>query len=99
MSANSTDTTHIFGLLQQSIEAAVRKYSIPREAFSRDEVAKILGVSARTIDGLIDSHQMRAVKIGRHLRIDRKEIDRFLGREGSESTNTVAPVNEEHTAR
>lgn len=81
MSANSTDTTtQILGLLQQSIEAAVRKSTIPREAFSRQEVANILGVSVRTIDGLIDSHQLRAVRIGRHLRIDRKEIDRFLGR-------------------
>ena len=80
MSANSTDTTQILGLLQQSIEAAMRKSTIPREAFSREEVAKILGVSVRTIDGLIDSQQLRAVKIGRHLRIDRKEIDRFLGR-------------------
>jgi len=81
MSANSTDTsTQILGLLQQSIEAAMRKSTIPREAFSREEVAEILGVSVRTIAGLIDSHQLRAVKIGRHLRIDRKEIDRFLGR-------------------
>jgi excisionase family DNA binding protein len=81
MSANSTDTsTQILGLLQQSIEAAMRKSTIPREAFSREEVADILGVSVRTIDGLIDSQQLRAVRIGRHLRIDRKEIDRFLGR-------------------
>jgi excisionase family DNA binding protein len=80
MSANSTDTTQILGLLQQSIEAAMRKSTIPREAISREEVAEILGVSVRTIDGLIDSQQLRAVKIGRHLRIDRKEIDRFLGR-------------------
>ena len=80
MSANSTDTTQILGLLQQSIEAAMRKSTIPREAFSREEVAEILGVSVRTIDGLIDSQQLRAVKIGRLLRIDRKEIDRFLGR-------------------
>jgi len=80
MSANSTDTTQILGLLQHSIEAAMRKSTIPREAFSREEVAEILGVSVRTIDGLIDSQQLRAVKIGRHLRIDRKEIDRFLGR-------------------
>ena len=80
MSANSTDTTQILGLLQQSIEAAMRNSTIPREAFSREEVAKILGVSVRTIDGLIDSQQLRAVRIGRHLRIDRKEIDRFLGR-------------------
>jgi len=80
MSANSTDTTQILGLLQQSIEAAMRKSTIPREAFSKEEVAEILGVSVRTIDGLIDSQQLQTIKIGRHLRIDRKEIDRFLGR-------------------
>jgi excisionase family DNA binding protein len=45
------------------------------------EVAEILGVSLRTIEGLVDTQQLRAVRIGRHLRIDRKEIDRFLGRE------------------
>lgn len=78
MSDNST-ATHL-SWLTQSIEDAMRNV-LPREAYSRQEVAKILGVSVRTIDGLIDSQQLRAVKIGRHLRIDRKEIDRFLGRE------------------
>lgn len=78
MSDNST-ATHL-SWLTQSIEDAMRS-ALPREAYSREEVAKILGVSVRTIDGLIDSQQLRAVKIGRHLRIDRKEIDRFLGRE------------------
>jgi len=78
MSDNST-ATHL-SWLTQTIEDAIRN-AVPREAYSRGEVAKILGVSVRTIDGLIDSQQLRAVKIGRHLRIDRKEIDRFLGRE------------------
>lgn len=71
----------LVGLLTQSIEAAVRKSIVPREAFSMREVAEILGVSVRTIEGLVDTQQLRAVRIGRHLRIDRKEIDRFLGRE------------------
>jgi excisionase family DNA binding protein len=71
----------IVALLNRSIEAAVRKSIVPREAFSMQEVAEILGVSLRTIEGLVDSQQLRAVRIGRHLRIDRKEIDRFLGRE------------------
>lgn len=71
----------LVALLNQSIEAAVRKSIVPREAFSMQEVAEILGVSLRTIEGLVDSQQLRAVRIGRHLRIDRKEIDRFLGRE------------------
>ena len=70
----------LVALLNQSIEAAVRKSIVPREAFSMQEVAEILGVSLRTIEGLVDSQQLRAVRIGRHLRIDRKEIDRFLGR-------------------
>lgn len=80
MSDNST-ATQILGLLTQSIEAAMRKSTISREAFSKEEVADLLGVSVRTIRCLIDSQQLRAVKVGRHLRIDRKEIDRFLGRE------------------
>jgi excisionase family DNA binding protein len=71
----------LVALLNQSIEAAVRKSITPREAYSMQEVAEILGVSLRTIEGLVDTQQMRAVRIGRHLRIDRKEIDRFLGRE------------------
>jgi excisionase family DNA binding protein len=71
----------LVALLNQSIEAAVRKSIVPREAFSMQEVAEILGVSLRTIEGLVDTQQLRAVRIGRHLRIDRKEIDRFLGRE------------------
>jgi excisionase family DNA binding protein len=77
-----SDAIHpqLVGLLQQSIEAAVQKSIVPREAFSMQEVADILGVSVRTIEGLVNSQQLRAVKIGRHLRIDRREIDRFLGR-------------------
>jgi excisionase family DNA binding protein len=77
-----SDAIHpqLVGLLQQSIEAAVQKSIVPREAFSMQEVAGILGVSVRTIEGLVNSQQLRAVKIGRHLRIDRREIDRFLGR-------------------
>ena len=71
----------LVALLNKSIEAAVRKSIVPREAFSMQEVAEILGVSLRTIEGLVDTQQLRAVRIGRHLRIDRKEIDRFLGRE------------------
>lgn len=79
--SDSSTATQILGLLTQSIEAAMRKSTIPREAFSKEEVADILGVSVRTIDGLIDSQQLRAIRVGRHLRIDRKEINRFLGRE------------------
>ena len=77
MSDNSTATN--LSWLTQSIEDAIRN-ALPREAYSLEEVAKILGVSVRTVGGLIDSQQLRAVKIGRYLRIDRKEIDRFLGR-------------------
>lgn len=79
--SDSSTAAQILGLLTQSIEAAMRKSTIPREAFSKQEVADILGVSVRTIDGLIDSQQLRAIRVGRHLRIDRKEINRFLGRE------------------
>jgi hypothetical protein len=54
--------------------------ALPREAYSVEETAQVLGVSRRTIEGLIDSQQLRSVRVGRYLRIDRKEIDRYLGR-------------------
>lgn len=77
MSDNST-ATHL-SWLTQSIEDAMRS-ALPREAYSVDETAKLFGVSRRTIEGLIDSQQLRSVRIGKHVRIDRKEIDRYLGR-------------------
>ena len=70
--------THLTWLTEQ-IEDAIRN-ALPREAYSVEETAKVLGVSRRTIEGLIDSQQLRSVRVGRYLRIDRKEIDRYLGR-------------------
>lgn len=72
-------TSEVIGLLARSIDEALSR-TLPREAYSAEETAKLLGVSRRTIEGLIDSNQIRVVRIGRHLRIDRREIDRFLGR-------------------
>ena len=74
---NSTATD--LSWLSHSIEDAIRNV-LPREVYSVDETAKVLGVSRRTIEGLIDLQQLRSVRIGKHVRIDRKEIDRYLGR-------------------
>jgi excisionase family DNA binding protein len=70
--------THL-SWLTQTIQDAICN-AVPREAYSVDETAKLFGVSRRTIEGLIDSQQLRSVRVGRYLRIDRKEIDRYLGR-------------------
>jgi len=64
----------------QTSRDTVPYQALPREAYSVEETAQVLGVSRRTIEGLIDSQQLRSVRVGRYLRIDRKEIDRYLGR-------------------
>lgn len=66
-------------LLKTSL-AEVLSQTLPREAYSIDETAQVLGVTRRTIEGMIDSQQLRVVTVGRHIRIDRKEIERYLGR-------------------
>lgn len=69
----------VIALLKTSLDDVLSQ-ALPREAYSVEETAQVLGVSRRTIEGLIDSQQLRSVRVGRYLRIDRKEIDRYLGR-------------------
>ena len=69
----------VIALLKTSLDDVLSQ-ALPREASSVEETAQVLGVSRRTIEGLIDSQQLRSVRVGRYLRIDRKEIDRYLGR-------------------
>jgi excisionase family DNA binding protein len=49
-----------------------------RAAFSVQEAAQILGVSDKTVRRLIDRKLLRASRALRHLRIPKKEIERFL---------------------
>jgi excisionase family DNA binding protein len=75
-----SDQATLAVLLTESLKQAIETKALPREAYSVEETAQILGVTRRTITGLIDSQQLRVVRVGRHHRIDRKEIERFLGR-------------------
>ena len=42
------------------------------------EAAFSLGVSVRTIRRLISTNELRAVRIGRRVRVARPELDRFI---------------------
>ncbi len=54
---------------------------IERQTFSCEEVAVMVGVSAKTIARRVAVGDLRVVKIGRAVRVTREELDRFLGRE------------------
>ena len=53
-------------------------------ALTYDEAGRAMGVSPRTVWGLVASGKLRAVRIGRCVRIARAELERFLaaGQEG-----------------
>ena len=51
---------------------------VERLAYSIDETAAALGRSRRVVEGLIDSGQLRARRVGRELAISRAELERFL---------------------
>ncbi len=49
------------------------------EAYSRRQVAVILGVSLPTVDRLIHEKTLRSFKVGRARRIPRQAVEEFLG--------------------
>lgn len=53
---------------------------------SRDEAAALLGCSVDTVDRLIGTGALRAVRFSRKVRISRQEIDRFIRAGGSRDT-------------
>ena len=48
-----------------------------RIMWSLAEVAQLMGVSKRTIEGLINGGELRAKRVGRKLMISQRELDRF----------------------
>lgn len=62
-------------------EARGNSGNLPRLAFSISETAEMLGVSERTIHRLIQRGKLKANKAIRHVKISKREIDRFLERE------------------
>lgn len=55
----------------------------PPRLYSRDEAAKWLGVSVRTVDCWTRTGQLKVVKLGRAVKIRREELER-VSREGIE---------------
>jgi excisionase family DNA binding protein len=50
-----------------------------RIMWSLAEVAQLMGVSKRTIEGLINAGELRAKRVGRKLMVSQRELDRFQG--------------------
>jgi excisionase family DNA binding protein len=52
---------------------------IPFKLFYRpDEIANIVGISLRTVYRMIDDDKIKAIKIGRNIRIEREEFLRII---------------------
>jgi excisionase family DNA binding protein len=49
--------------------------------FTRREVAHLLSLGLRTIDGLIHTKELRVVRIGRKVLVHKDEIQRFARRD------------------
>lgn len=59
--------------------------------YSRNETARILGLSVRSVDHLLATGQLRSSKLGRRRVIHRETIRLFAGREVSYNLATNSP--------
>ena len=60
--------------------STIRKLNQDRLAFSRSEVADMLGVSLATIERMIHAGKLRAIRVGRRrILVPRTELERLLG--------------------
>lgn len=50
-----------------------------RALYSVAEIAELTGVKPKTLYGIISRGEIRAIRIGRQLRITRAELERVLG--------------------
>ena len=62
----------------------MQRYETPpatttRVAFSLAEVAELLGVSKRVIEGEINAGRLKAIRVGRSLRVTQRAIDKYTG--------------------
>jgi excisionase family DNA binding protein len=62
---------------------AQSRSTVPKLLFTRSEAAQMLALSLRTIDTLVVNKQLKAVRIGRAVRIPLDELQRFLRRDHS----------------
>lgn len=51
---------------------------LKRQALTYRETGNVIGLSERTVWGLVDRGELRAVRIGRAVRIPVAEIERYL---------------------
>jgi excisionase family DNA binding protein len=61
-----------------------------RLAYSRSEVADMLGVSIRTIDRRIRSGRFRVLDLGRPVRILAADVHSLVGRHAADRTDSAA---------
>ena len=66
-----------------------------RRFLSVPEVARLLGVSPHTIYGMISERRLpfRYVKFGRRVLVDRRELDRWVARDGVTADERRGPVD------
>lgn len=55
----------------------------PIEAYSVQQVASMLGVSAKTIYRLVADNTMPHIRLGAAVRITRQQLEDFIGKEAS----------------
>ena len=56
-----------------------RPQSLRRLAYSLAEVAQQLGVSKRVIEGEINQGRLKAIRVGRSLRVTQRALDKYTG--------------------
>jgi excisionase family DNA binding protein len=49
------------------------------QVYTVQEVAELLKVSPRTIERLVQNHQLRAIHVGRRLRVTQESLQAYIG--------------------
>lgn len=57
--------------------------TLPIEAYSVQQVANMLGVSAKTIYRLVADNTIPHVRLGAAVRITRQQLEEFIGKEAN----------------
>lgn len=63
--------------------------TLPKLLFTRAEAAEMLSLSLRTIDTLVMNKELKAVRVGRAVRIPLDELQRFLRRDHSTNRGLI----------
>ena len=60
---------------------------------SRKDASRLLGISVRTLDTLVVHREIRVRHIGRRILFERREINRFAGRDHKTGATTNADTD------